>query len=77
MTITIGVLLTLAGLRNTLGNSSQDGSMFLIPGVTIIVIAIVPWSCDAIPGGTPRSSYNLSLWRTTSGAGDRRLGPLM
>lgn len=41
VTITIGVLLTLAGLRNTLGNSNQDGSMFLIPGVTIIVIAIV------------------------------------
>lgn len=41
VTITIGVLLTLAGLRNTLGNSNQDGSMFLIPGATIIVIAIV------------------------------------
>lgn len=41
VTITVGVLLTLAGLRNTLGNRNQDGSMFLIPGVTIIVIAIV------------------------------------
>lgn len=41
VTIAIGVLLTLAGLRNILGNSNQDRSMFLIPGVATLVIAIV------------------------------------
>lgn len=39
--IAIGVLLALAGLRKTLGSGDEDGSMFLIPGVAIIVIATV------------------------------------
>ena len=41
VTVALGVLLTLAGLRKTLGSDDQDGSMFLIPGVAIIVVAIV------------------------------------